>query len=1040
MSDKMVPVPFKVLCEWILSEYANHKTLFGIPDSKFFKPSGKAGMDLFGEHIETAVGPAAGPHTQLTQNILSSYLTGGRFIELKTVQKLDDLKIDKPCIDASDECYNVEWSQELSLDESFDEYVKSWILIHFVKEIFGLSHNPRGFIFNMSVGYDLAGIKTERMNRFIDELIDAGGNKLFCTYKNLIAEFITEGSSKKILAEHFSLSEEDISGILKKIENISPLISNSVTLSTMHGCPPQEIEAIARYLIAEKKLNTYVKLNPTLLGYDFVKSVLSGLGYKEIELDISSFEHDLKYDDAVPMIKRLKIFAAENNLVFGIKLSNTLGVKNKKKLLPGSDMYMSGRSLFPLTINLANKIAAEFNGDINISYSGGANSENIHDILSAGIAPVTLATDLLKPGGYFRLNEISKYADTVKQQESSVKKIDLDELSALAGRSLRNKFYSKEKRQIESIKTAEEIPLFDCFMAPCQQACPIHQDVASYIKLVEEERYEDAYELIVSKNPLPHITGYICDHQCMYHCTRWDYDEPVLIRALKTEAALKGFDSYIAKFKNNFTADADNIKVAVIGAGPSGLSAAYFLAKSGFDVTIFEKEMNAGGIVKNVLPKFRLPEEAIQKDIEFIERHGIKFIFGAEPDFSIKKLKREGYKYIYIAVGADLPNNLELEGENIFDAIPFLKDFREEKNLRLGKTVAVIGGGNSAMDSARAAKRCGGVENVYLIYRRSRTEMPADKEEFYAALDDRVEFLELLQPANFENGILKCQRMELGEIGKDGRRISVPLRDEFIELQIDSLISAVGEHADTALLEMNGIVAASKNISESNETNLENVFIGGDFLRGPSTVVQAIADGRKSADAIIRKEKASSAEVKNENYFIDGRNVIDAYESRKGIISHESLSNLHSESVRCLGCNLLCNKCVEVCPNRANIPIITKSSLMKDINQIVHLDSLCNECGNCETFCPYNGAPYKAKLTYFSAEKDFEAGSNDGFYFKKMGGNKLCRLRIRGKEENIVFSEADTINDSAFEKSGEINKAIELIKAIKKNYSYLLSI
>ena len=630
MSDKMQPVPFQKLLVWIFHEYTNQKSIFGIPSSKFYYVKEKGDEKIFDECLETPIGPAAGPHTQLTQNIICAYLTGGRFFELKTVQKLDDLKIDKPCIDATDEGYNVEWSQELKLDESYDEYVKAWFLIHLIKNLFGLSKSKRGFVFNMSVGYDLDGIKTQRMDRFIEELKDASKNELFSNYKTILIKQISNGN---LLERDFGFDRIKLEKLISEIENISTHISNSVTLSTMHGCPPHEIESIAKYLIKEKGLHTYVKLNPTLLGFDFVNDTLHKLRYNYIQLDKNSFDHDIQYQDAIPMINRLRSFASAYNKTFGIKLSNTLGVKNTIKALPGDDMYMSGRSLYPLTINLAYKLAKEFNGEINISYSGGANNNNIKEILETGIRPVTFATELLKPGGYLRLSQI---AETIEKNSSKFDKNfrkNLSQLKILAEASLLDKNYSKEKREITSIKIPKSLPVFDCYIAPCQEACPIHQDVASYIKLIEQKRYEEAYELIVSKNPLPHITGYICDHQCMYHCTRWDYDEPVLIRDLKKEAALNGFDSYIKKFKNNFSLNQNKLKVAVIGAGPSGLSAAYFLAKAGFDVTILEKEMNAGGIVQNVLPRFRLPKEAIEKDIGFIEKHGIRFIFGFNPNF-----------------------------------------------------------------------------------------------------------------------------------------------------------------------------------------------------------------------------------------------------------------------------------------------------------------------------------------------------------------------------------------------------------------------
>jgi len=1039
MSDKMQPVPLKNLLNWIFQEYANRKSIFGIPSSKFYYAKGNCEDKIFDELLETPIGPAAGPHTQLTQNIICAYLTGGRFFELKTVQKLDDLKIDKPCIDATDEGYNVEWSQELKLDESYDEYVKAWFLIHLIKELLGLSKSQRGFVFNMSVGYDLDGIKTSRMDRFIEELKDASRNELFFKYKSILIDLLNSSDASKLLETGFGITQNKLEEIILDIEKISPYISNYVTLSTMHGCPPQEIEAITQYLIKEKGLHTYVKLNPTLLGYDFVNDTMHKLGYNYIQLDKSSFDHDLQYQDAIPMINRLRSFASANRKIFGIKLSNTLGVKNTIQALPGDDMYMSGRSLYPLTINLAYKLANEFNGEINISYSGGANNNNIKEILETGIRPVTFATELLKPGGYLRLAQIAEsIGKNSLKIEHSFKK-NVAHLKILTEASLSDKNYAKEKREINSIKIPKSLPVFDCYIAPCQEACPIHQDVATYIKLVEQKRYEEAYELIVSKNPLPHITGYICDHQCMYHCTRWDYDEPVLIRDLKKEAALNGFDSYIKNFKNYFLLSQNKIKAAVIGAGPSGLSAAYFLAKVGFDVTILEKEMNAGGIVQNVLPEFRLPKKAIEKDIEFIEKHGIRFVFGFNPNFSIDKLKKEGYKYIYVAIGAEKSNKIKIDGdnENIFDAIDFLKDYHNDQLIKPGKSIAVIGGGNSAMDSSRAATRYKGVKKVYLIYRRTKEQMPADKEEFFAALNDGVVFKELLLPIKFNNRILVCQKMKLSETGSDGRRNVVPIDGAYEEIQIDSIISAIGESVDTEFLEKNKIQSENNRVkvSGTNETMIENVFIGGDALRGPSTVVESIADGKKAAEAIIQKENINKDLLIAKNYFLNNQQLFEDIRKRKGEIASQTYTNLNLEAGRCLGCNFMCNKCVEVCPNRANVAVKSNSDSFKDQYQIIHLDQLCNECGNCETFCPYQGAPYKEKFTFFNNENAYAHSTNDGFFFDENKDLTTANIRLKSENGVIVLDNDGEIVQTTI---GNKNGLIQLIKTFRRDYFSLI--
>ena len=331
MAERMSTIGFAELLNWIFSEYEKEDSIFGIPSVDFLSQKSNSSFQLFGEQLDLPIGPAAGPHTQLSQNIISSYLAGGRFFELKTVQIKDDLQIDKPCIDAQDECYNVEWSQELKLEESFDEYLKAWMILHLLKQLlYPDSNSPRGFIFNMSVGYNLEGIKSQRMQTFIDSLIDASKNPLFKIYQDKLLRFIESDRFTEILSRKFPQSLKMKATLTDAIENISPKISNSVTLSTMHGCPADEIESIAKYLLEEKKLHTYVKLNPTLLGYERVENILQTLGYKNVELNEHSFENDLKFENAVTMISRLQNFAGKVNRDFGVKLSNTLPVKNKK--------------------------------------------------------------------------------------------------------------------------------------------------------------------------------------------------------------------------------------------------------------------------------------------------------------------------------------------------------------------------------------------------------------------------------------------------------------------------------------------------------------------------------------------------------------------------------------------------------------------------------------------------------------------------------------------------------------------------------------
>ena len=368
-----------------------------------------------------------------------------------------------------------------------------------------------------------------------------------------------------------------------------------------------------------------------------------------------------------------------------------------------------------------------------------------------------------------------------------------------------------------------------------------------------------------------------------------------------------------------------------------------------------------------------------------------------------------------------------------------MKDYHNDQLIKPGKNVVVVGGGNSAMDSARAATRYKGVKKVYLIYRRTKEQMPADKEEFFAALNDGVAFKELLLPVRFNNGMLVCQKMKLSETGSDGRRNVVPLDGEYEEVQIDSVISAIGENVDTEFLTKNKIQLENNRVkvSVTNETTIENVFIGGDALRGPSTVVESIADGMKTADAIIKKENIKAELYSIKNYFVNDQQLFEDIRKRKGEIANQTYTNFTLEAGRCLGCNFICNKCVEVCPNRANIAIMSNLKLFKDQYQIIHLDQLCNECGNCETFCPYQGTPYKEKFTFFNSESNYVESANDGFFFDENKNLTTVNVRLRSENGTIVFNNSGEVVQTTINNRNEL---IQLIKTFRKDCSYLINI
>ena len=993
MSDRMTPIPFGNLMNWILEE-RKKGTVFGI--RKPFHANPEKIYEIFGRKLETPFGPAAGPHTQLAQNIVAAYVAGSRFFELKTVQKIDgeDLPVNKPCIKADDECYNCEWSTELYVPQAFDEYVKAWFACKVLAKEMELGAED-GFQFNMSVGYDLEGIKLPKVDRFIEGMKDASETEIFKECRSWLLDNL----------DRFDKVTR------KDVEAITANICNSVTLSTLHGCPPQEIERIARYLLEEKHVHTFIKCNPTLLGYEYARNLMDAMGYDYVAFGDFHFKDDLQYSDAVPMLERLQKLADEKGLEFGVKITNTFPVDVKAGELPSEEMYMSGKSLYPLSMSVAMKLAKDFDGKLRISYSGGADAFNIQKIVEAGIWPVTMATTLLKPGGYQRLEQIGRIFESVEPAAFSC--VDSEKVERLVEDVKTDPHHVKAVKPLPSRKIKRPVPLTDCFVAPCEEGCPIHQDITAYLKLMGAGKAKEALEVILRKNPLPFMTGTICAHNCMSKCTRNFYETPVNIRRTKLEAAEGGFEAVLSELhKPEITADK---KAAVIGGGPAGMAAAYFLAKGGMEVTIFEKEKKLGGVVRNVIPGFRISDEAIDKDVKILEALGVQI--ATESYVASLEQVRENYDYIVLAVGAYKPGILRLEEGEAVNALEFLAQFKATGGqVDLGENVVVIGGGNTAMDTARAAKRNAGVKKVSLVYRRTKRYMPADAEELEMAVQDGVEFAELLSPVKLSGGELICKKMRLGDVDESGRR-GVVETDELVKVPADTVIAAVGEKVPAAFYEANGIAVDQKGRPQVNqetlETNIPGVYAAGDGLYGPATVVEAIRDGSQAARAILEQQEQEQLFSLSDEETIYWR---------KGNLMEE---NPEYTDMRCLSCNSYCENCVEVCPNRANISLVVPGM---ERHQIIHVDYMCNECGNCRSFCPWDSAPYLDKFTLFASAGDMENSTNQGFAVTDREKG-ICRVRLQGRMLDYQMGE----------KSQEIPESLcRVMDTVIRDYDYLL--
>ena len=379
------PYPFAALVRRALRELDEKNSVFDLPVDKGFYGSTDRDLSIrFHHHRPSSpLGPAAGPQTQMAQNLVLSWLSGCRVMELKTVQIKDDLQIPRPCIDMATVGYNVEWSQELRLEESLDEYVKGSMLIEILKESGRLKLAP-GFdrvIFDMSVGYDLAGIQSEKIQSFIAGLQDATA--------------IVDRLRAEIPAEYARYRDLDF----------NTKLSDTLTLSTFHGCPPDEIERILAFLLEHNQLHCNVKLNPMLLGPDRVRELLHDvMGYRDIHVPDTAFERDARWSQMQGFVGRLGEKANGLGLSFGVKFTNTLIVENRRTFFPESEkeMYLSGPPLHVLALNLVQAFRRVFGSRFPISFSAGIDRGNFADSVALGLTPVTVCSDLLQPGGYAR--------------------------------------------------------------------------------------------------------------------------------------------------------------------------------------------------------------------------------------------------------------------------------------------------------------------------------------------------------------------------------------------------------------------------------------------------------------------------------------------------------------------------------------------------------------------------------------------------------------------------------------------------------------
>jgi NADPH-dependent glutamate synthase beta subunit-like oxidoreductase len=538
-------------------------------------------------------------------------------------------------------------------------------------------------------------------------------------------------------------------------------------------------------------------------------------------------------------------------------------------------------------------------------------------------------------------------------------------------------------------------PTGDCDLltpAPCQMACPAGIDVASYVALIGEGRFAEAVEVIRRDNPFPWVCGLVCTHPCESVCLRGKIDDPIAIRHLKAFAADRAVGE--RSYRNPAKTERLDHKVAVIGAGPAGLTAAYYLALKGYQVTVIEALPYAGGMMMVGIPRYRLPREVIDREVAFIEELGVTFHYNTRlgRDTTIAQLRAEGFKAFFLALGTHASIDLGIKGEKDFsqvlDALSFLYGVAKGDKHIPGKRAVVIGGGNVAIDTARTLIRLG-CQDVLLAYRRTRSEMPANKEEVEQAEEEGVRFsfltipMEVLGTEGRVTG-LNCLRAKLAEVDEKGRRRPIPVEGSDHRIEADAVISAIGQRTDSEGLEDGedlhwtkwGTLVAD---TITSSTSAEGLFAGGDLVTGPATVVEAIGAGKRAAEGIdrylrglpqpkmppvpFRRMRVGLSEVPAVSKMTLLRPDMPCLnpDKRRRTFQQVELgydeTTARQEAKRCLRCDICkrCGRCVQICREHMGLSALQLGYLEAEppgLTDFGFTTERCILCGSCATNCP----------------------------------------------------------------------------------------
>jgi putative selenate reductase YgfK subunit len=517
-------------------------------------------------------------------------------------------------------------------------------------------------------------------------------------------------------------------------------------------------------------------------------------------------------------------------------------------------------------------------------------------------------------------------------------------------------------------------PYYDPKTSPCIASCPAGEKIQGYIELAKEEKYEEAVRLIWENNPFPAICGRVCYHPCMDGCARGPFDGSVFIPAIERFLGDYAIEHGVSLSPSPKSQDH---KIAVIGGGPAGLSCAFFLVQKGFPVTVFEAKEKLGGVLRYGIPEYRLPKDILDAEIKRIADLGVEFrpntVVGK--DVTLDDLSE--YSAFFVGVGLQKSRGLGMDNEDVEGVMPgleFLEKVNTGQKVEVGKSVAVVGGGNTAMDVARSAMRLGA--DVTVVYRRTRSEMPAIEDEVEEAMEEGIKFKFLAVPVEVaaDNGKLKeitCQEMELGEPDESGRRRPVPKKDAFFTMGTDSLLVAIGEQPDSEVfsklvdIEWGLIVA-----DEYGKTSNQKIFAGGDIVSGASTVVNAVARGRGASELIEAQLTGADFDPKTSKKVVAIADLNTAY-------------FLHKDRAALLKADRAGNPFVEVNTG------LTCDQVQDELSRCYSC-GVCDGCDNCYVFCP-----------------DVAISREDGVYTIDYDYCKGCLICVQECPRGILSTESE---------------------------------